>query len=77
MKSHQHALIGAVAAMTPDIFLAFFGWRKKWLPEDHPLVKAHRFLHSPTGLVWIITLAVASHIVVDWFSKHRSGPDER
>ncbi len=79
MKAHRHALagaaIGAAAAIAPDTVLALFGWRKEWLPESHPLVKAHRFLHSPSGLIWIFALAWASHVILDWFSPHRTEAD--
>jgi len=76
MPWHKHALIGAGAALLPDAALALFGWRRTWLPESHPLVRLHRFLHSPQGLVWLLFVAMASHILVDWFSPHRSAPHE-
>ncbi len=77
MKAREHAMIGAAAAVAPDIFLALFGWRQDWLPKQHPLVRAHRFLHSPQGLVAIWLMGWSTHVIIDWFSPHRSYPVQR
>lgn len=77
MKTPAHMLIGAAAAAAPDVLLAAFGWRKTWLPETHPLVRAHRFLHSPAGIVVPITVGWASHLIADRYSTHRTGPEDR
>lgn len=74
MRWPEHAAVGAVAAILPDIALVFFGWRRQWLPESHTLVRMHRFLHSPGGLVFVFCLAWASHVVLDWVSPHRRRP---
>ncbi len=74
MNTLRHMLVGAVAAAAPDIVLAAFGWRRTWLPEHHPLVRAHRALHSPAGLVVPLTIGWASHLVADRYSTHRTGP---
>jgi hypothetical protein len=71
VKPWTHAAIGAAVAIAPDAALVLFGWRRAWLPETHPLVRAHRFLHSPAGLV---AAAYASHLIADRFSTHRSAP---
>jgi hypothetical protein len=67
-------VIGAAGAALPDVVLALYGWRKEWLPEAHPLVRAHRFLHSTSGLVVPITIGWVSHIVLDKHSTHRQAP---
>lgn len=66
--------VGAFAAALPDVMLALFGWRRAWLPETHPLVRAHRWLHSPAGLIVPITAGWVSHLVADRYSAHRTGP---
>ena len=76
MRTPEHLLIGAVAGALPDIALAAFGWRKKWLPESHPWVKLHRFLHSPASVPVIVGIAWASHLIADHYSPHRSGPNQ-
>lgn len=75
MKTYHHALIGAVAASLPDLVLLTFAWRKDWLPESYYLVKVHRFIHSPRGLVLVWCIAWTSHIVIDWFSKHNTAKE--
>jgi hypothetical protein len=77
MNSGRHALLGAAAGVLPDAALALFGWRKRWLPETHPLVVAHRFLHSPASLPVVVGLAWASHLVADRCSTHRTAPAPR
>jgi hypothetical protein len=72
MSSFKHALVGAAAAVLPDLVLFTFAWRKQWLPEDHKLVKLHRFIHSPAGLVLVWCVAWSTHIVLDWFSHHNT-----
>lgn len=72
MNAVEHMAIGAVTALLPDVVLAMFGWRKKWLPENHLLVRAHRFLHGPNGWLFITSLAVASHLIADYFSHDRN-----
>ncbi len=78
MTSEKHALIGAaigaVAAVAPDAALATFAWRHDWVPETHPMVRLHRLLHSPHGLIVAALVAWASHIVVDWHSPHNQEP---
>lgn len=74
MRAHEHAAIGAAAAVLPDAVLWLFGWRRRWLPEAHPLVRAHRWLHSPAGVVVAVLLGWVSHLVADRYSWHRAGP---
>lgn len=69
-NSLVHAAIGATVAVLPDIALFAFGWRKDILPESHKLVKVHRFIHSSKGLLFVVCLAWASHVVVDWLTPH-------
>lgn len=76
MLTPAHMVIGAVAGAAPDVALFMFGWRKKWMPESHPLVRAHRFLHSPASIPLIIGLAWASHLIADAYSPHRTGPNQ-
>lgn len=74
MNAASHAALGAVVALLPDAALAAFGWRKDWLPESHPLVRVHRFLHSPEGMALVVAAAYASHLIADRHSTHRAGP---
>lgn len=71
MAAWKHLVVGAIASVAPDLVLSTFVWRNQWLPESHPLVRLHRFLHSPTGLWVIWCLGWTTHVVADWFSKHR------
>lgn len=78
MHSIKHAALGAAlgasASVLPDTLLIFFGWRRDWLPDTHPLVRAHRFIHSGRGLLFVFLIGWASHIIADWLTPHRSGP---
>lgn len=74
MRAHEHVVVGAVAALLPDVALWAFGWRRRWLPEGHPLVRAHRLLHGPAGLGLAVVLGWVSHVVADHYSTHRAGP---
>jgi hypothetical protein len=72
VRTPAHLLLGAAAGAAPDVLLLAFGWRRTWLPESHPLVRAHRFLHSPAGLVVPLLLGWGSHVVADRYSTHRT-----
>jgi hypothetical protein len=79
MKTPSHILLGAaagaLAATLPDLALYCFGWRRTWLPDTHPLVRAHRVLHRPASAIVIAAAAgYASHLLADHFSDHRTGP---
>ena len=74
MRTPAHLLIGAAAAAAPDVVLWCFGWRRRWLPESHPAVRAHRWLHSPAGIVVPLLLGWVSHLLADRWSWHRAGP---
>lgn len=76
MRTPSHVAIGAVVGALPDVMLLAFGWRKEWLPETHPLVRAHRVLHDPRMIPVIVGLAWASHIIADHYSPHRTGPNQ-
>lgn len=70
MDAARHATLGAAigagAAVAPDLVLLTYGWRRRWLPSSHPLVRAHRFLHSPLGLALaVVPLAYGSHLLAD------------
>jgi hypothetical protein len=72
------AAIGAVFAVLPDIVLATFYAHHAWLPESSPLVRAHRYLHSAEGM-WVMVAVIGasawvSHVVIDWYSAHRTHP---
>lgn len=79
MMAWSHALVGAVAgaaaAVAPDVLLLAFAWRSEWLPETHPLVRAHRFLHSPASVPVVLAIGWATHVITDRFSSHRQKPD--
>lgn len=68
MNSAKHFLIGGAAAVAPDVALFAFAWRKERVPEAHPLVKVHRFIHSPVGLWFVVVVAWTSHVVIDWLT---------
>jgi hypothetical protein len=74
VNSPSHALVGAVAGVLPDCALFLYGWRRRWLPPTHPLVRLHRFLHSPAGLIVAAALGWASHLLLDRYSTHRVRP---
>ena len=74
MRTWTHAAIGAAAASAPDALLLLFAWRRTWLPESHPLVRAHRFLHSRQAVLYLVALAWATHVITDEHSSHRTGP---
>lgn len=76
MTSGRHALLGAAVAVAPDAALALFGWRKRWLPPSHPLVRAHRALHSTASLPLVVGLAWGSHLLADRCSTHRTEPQQ-
>lgn len=67
----QHAALGAFVALLPDVALLAFGWRKRWLPDTDPAVRAHRFLHSRYAVPLVVALAYASHLWLDSRSTHR------
>lgn len=76
MQVHKHIIAAVVGGVAPDVMLLFFGWRKVWLPESHPLVKLHRLLHSPRGLVLAWLIGWTTHVVADWLSPHRENPND-
>lgn len=76
MNPLGHIVAAASGAVIPDVFLVLFGWRKQWLPETHVLVKCHRFLHSPHGLVFFFVMGAVSHILIDWLTPHNTPPAE-
>ena len=76
MRIVGHAVIGAVLGTAPDIALATFYSKEEWLPEGHPKVRLHRFLHHPVkSILFIVVLAWASHVLVDQVTPHRSEED--
>jgi hypothetical protein len=74
-SAKTHAVVGAGVALLPDVMLLAFGWRRSWLLESHPLVRTHRWLHSPSGLITVALLAYGSHLLIDRHSRHREGPN--
>jgi hypothetical protein len=77
VKTPAHMALGAAVAAAPDVALLAFGWRRRWLPDGHPLVRAHRFLHSPAAVPLIAAAAWASHLVADRYSTHRTEATRR
>lgn len=73
----QHAALGALAGLAPDAVLAAFVWRKTWLPHDHPLMRAHRFIHGPGGFAVAAALGFAVHVVADRYTEHNLAPGVR
>jgi hypothetical protein len=76
MRTPSHMVIGAVVGALPDVMLVTFAWRKKWMPESNALVKAHRLLHDPRVIPVVVGLAWASHLLADYYSPHRTGPNQ-
>ena len=74
MKTHQHIAVGVAASALPDAVLFLYGWRRTWLPDTHPLVRVHRFIHSRTGLVAVWLICWSLHIVIDWWTH---GPNQQ
>lgn len=77
MNTPTHMMVGAMVAAAPDVMLAGFGWRRAYIPPSHPLVRAHRWLHSPASVpaaaaVGAVVFAAAwwSHLAVDRVSPH-------
>jgi hypothetical protein len=70
MRTASHIVIGAAAAALPDIALTFAAGRE-WLPRDHPVIRAHAFLHqSAWGFVVAAMLGWGSHLVADHYTQH-------
>jgi hypothetical protein len=79
VSSARHAALGAAAgalvAVAPDAVLVLFGWRRRWLPPEHPLVRAHQLLHQPRYLLPVVAVvAWSSHVIADQLTPHREGP---
>ena len=72
MKTPVHMIVAAIGAGLPDVMLATFAWRKKWIPDTHPLVRIHRYIHSTRGLLTVFFLAWASHVFTDFFVTHNT-----
>lgn len=77
MTAPRHAALGAAVAVLPDALLLLFAWRRRWLPPSHPLVRAHRWLHSPRALPAVAAVAWASHLVADRCTSHRTEATRR
>lgn len=77
MKTPAHLLLGAAVAAAPDVMLLAYGWRRRWLPPSHPLVRAHAWLHSPSSVPAVAVLAWSSHLVADRLSSHRTEATRR
>lgn len=70
-------IVGALAAAIPDVALVLT-IRNRWLPREHPVVRAHAFLHqSPWGLVVAAAIGWLSHIVADRYTQHDLAPGVR
>lgn len=69
MNTCRHLLIGAAAAAAPDVMLTVYGWRRRWLPASHPLVRLHHALHHPAA---VVAVGWATHLIADRYSTHRT-----
>lgn len=71
MKLHKHLVlgagVGAIASILPDVVLSLYRWRGELHPQ-HPLAVLHRFAHSWNGLLFVVVLSYAAHLVADWFT---------
>lgn len=78
MTAWKHALmgaaVGAVGGVVPDAALSLYGWRRRRLPADNPLVRVHRFLHGPGGLVLALLASYGVHLVADRYTRHPLPP---
>lgn len=77
MKAPAHAALGALAGVIPDALLLTYGWRRRWLADEHWLVRAHLWLHSPAGTALAAGVAYASHLWADRRSTHRTEATRR
>lgn len=75
MKTWGHVVAGAIGGAAPDLALYLFGWRRLWVPETHPLVRLHRFMHSKEAVIWLFFVGYLTHVVIDWFSTHNTSQD--
>jgi len=77
VKTIPHIVTGALCAAVPDIALLFSVGRE-WLPREHPVIRAHAWLHqSPWGFVVAACLGWASHLVTDYVTTHNIAPGVR
>ena len=73
-----HLVVGALAGALPDIALVAVIHQRTWLPPSHPVIRAHRWLHtSPWSLVLAAVLGWGSHLVLDRFTRHQVLPGLR
>lgn len=77
MKAYKHALLGAAIAVSPDVVLLAYAWRRTYLPQSHPLVRMHRTLHNPPSIAVAALLGAciggacwASHVYSDQLTEH-------
>lgn len=77
MKTIPHIVAGALVAAVPDVMLLFV-IKREWLPREHPIIRAHAWLHqSPWGFVLAGCLGWASHLVADRLTRHNLAPNVR
>jgi hypothetical protein len=77
MRTVPHVVTGALVAAVPDVAL-LLAIRREWLPRDHPVIRAHAFLHqSPWGFVVAAALGWGSHLVADRLTRHNIAPGVR
>lgn len=66
-----HVAAGAVGGLLPDVALAAYGWRRRYLEPGHPLVCLHRALHGPGGVILACAAGAAIHVLLDRHARHR------
>lgn len=77
MRTIPHMVTGAVVAAVPDVALIFVV-RRAWLSRQHPVIRAHAWLHqSPWGFVVAALLGWASHLIADRYTLHNVAPGEK
>lgn len=76
MNALGHAALGAAAGLAPDVALVAVHalGRRRWLPPDHPAVRAHRLLHHPAAVAVALAAAYATHLVADRLTAHYIAP---
>ena len=73
-----HLLVGALAGALPDICLVAVIHQRTWLPPTHPVIRAHRWLHtSPWSLTVPAVLGWGSHLILDRYTRHNTAPGVR
>jgi len=77
MRTVPHIIVGGLLAALPDAAL-LLAVKREWLPQEHPIIRAHHWLHqSPWGYVLAGLIGWGSHMVADRYTMHNIAPGVR